>query len=136
MNKLIMIAALALLAGSASYAQQTAPSSARLMDTLPAGAGTVNNYSKHSVYDQSDNVVGEIADVLIGPDGRVSAFIVGVGGFLGLAEKHVAVPFDAIKAQKQGNNLYLVMNTSKEALQAARGYEYDRSTAQWTPGKS
>jgi hypothetical protein len=136
MNKLVMIAALALLAGSASYAQQTAPSSARLMNTLPAGAGAVNNYHKHSVYDASDNKVGEIADVLIDQQGRVSAFIVGVGGFLGLAEKDVAVPFDAIKGQKQGSNWYLVINTTKEALQAAQGYEYDRSAAQWVPEKS
>ena len=40
--------------------------------------------------------VGRIEDVLLDGDGRVRAAIIGVGGFLGLGEKSVAVPFDQL----------------------------------------
>lgn len=40
--------------------------------------------------------VGAIEDLLIGGDGRVSAVVIGVGGFLGLGEKLVAVPYDQV----------------------------------------
>ncbi|KQP42941.1 photosystem reaction center subunit H [Methylobacterium sp. Leaf104] len=40
--------------------------------------------------------VGSIEDVLIGDDGKVQAVVIGVGGFLGIGEKLVAVPYDAV----------------------------------------
>jgi PRC-barrel domain len=39
--------------------------------------------------------------VLIEKDGRIGAFIVSVGGFLGVGEKHVAVPFQAVHATQR-----------------------------------
>ena len=137
MKKLATAAVLAVLAGSAALAQQSnAPASARLMTTLPADSGTVTNYYKQNVYDPSDNKIGEISDVLIDQEGRVNAFIVAVGGFLGAGEKDVAVPFNAIKGKKKDNSWYLVMNTTKDALKSAPGYKYDRSKTQWVPEKS
>jgi putative membrane protein len=49
------------------------------------------------VYGANNENVGDINDVLIDHNGRVSALIVGVGGFLGIGEKNVAVPFDALE---------------------------------------
>jgi hypothetical protein len=40
--------------------------------------------------------VGEIEDVLLTEDGRVRAVVIGVGGFLGIGQKAVAVPFDKL----------------------------------------
>lgn len=40
--------------------------------------------------------VGKIEDVLVDGGGQVRAVIIGVGGFLGLGEKSVALPFDQI----------------------------------------
>ncbi|MCJ2080938.1 PRC-barrel domain-containing protein [Methylobacterium sp. J-090] len=40
--------------------------------------------------------VGTIEDVLLGADGRIETVVIGVGGFLGLGEKYVAVPFDLL----------------------------------------
>jgi hypothetical protein len=45
----------------------------------------------------ADENVGEIDDVVLGRDGRVVAVIVGVGGFLGIGEKKVAIPFEALE---------------------------------------
>lgn len=44
-----------------------------------------------------DNVrVGKVEDVVVDGEGRVRAVVMGVGGFLGIGEKQVAVPFDQI----------------------------------------
>jgi sporulation protein YlmC with PRC-barrel domain len=137
MKTIATAAVLAVLAGPAAYAQQPAtPPSARPLTTLPADSGTVANYYKQNVYDPSDNKIGEIADVLIDQEGRVNAFIVSVGGFLGAGEKDVAVPFNAVKGKKKDNKWYLVMNATKEALKDAPGYKYDSNKTQWMPEKS
>jgi sporulation protein YlmC with PRC-barrel domain len=107
---------------------------AQIHTTLPAESVTVTHWYKQNIYDPSDNKIGEIMDVLVDRDGKVSALIVGVGGFLGMGEKDVAVPFDAVKATTKDNNkYYLVMNSTKDALKSAKGFKYDRSAMTWMP---
>src|SRR5262249_16072600 len=74
--------------------------------TLPAGSVTVTHWYKQNVYDPSDNKIGEIMDVLVDRDGKVTALIVGAGGFLGMGEKDVAVPFNSVRATTKDNNKY------------------------------
>jgi PRC-barrel domain len=90
-----------------------------------------------NVYDPSDNKIGEIMDVLVDREGKVTALIVGVGGFLGAGEKDVAVPFNAVRVTNKNSNnsnkWYLVMNSSKDALKNAKGFKYDRNAMTWVP---
>ena len=95
---------------------------------------TVTHWYKQSVYDPADNKIGEIMDVLVDRDGKVTVLIVGVGGFLGLGEKDVAVPFNSVRATTKDNNTYyLVMNSTKDALKSAKGFKYDRNAMTWLP---
>ena len=41
--------------------------------------------------------IGEIKDLLVDNSGKIEGVVLGVGGFLGLGEHHVAVPFEQIK---------------------------------------
>jgi sporulation protein YlmC with PRC-barrel domain len=50
-----------------------------------------------NVYGPDDASIGEISDVLVGRDGQVDVAIVGVGGFLGIGQKDVGIPFDSIE---------------------------------------
>jgi len=75
-------------------------------------------------------------DVLLSPDGHVTAVIVGVGGFLGAGEKDVAVPFNSIKHTMKNQKVYLTMDTTKDALKAAPGLKYDREKTTWIPESS
>lgn len=134
MKRFAAAAALVLLVSTTAFAQPASPpASARMMTTLPGDSVTVTNYYKQNVYDTSDNKIGEIMDVLIGRDGKVNALIIGVGGFLGMGEKDVAVPFNAVKGTMKDNKWYLVMNTTKDALKSAPGYKYDKTKTQWVP---
>ena len=56
-----------------------------------------------------------------------------MGGFLGIGEKEVAVPFNSVRLTEKDGKRFLVMDTTKEALQSAPGYTYDRNKAQWVP---
>lgn len=49
------------------------------------------------VYNDSNEQIGEINEVLVNRQGQVEAVVIGVGGFLGLGEHDVAVPFSALK---------------------------------------
>src|SRR5262245_58985894 len=63
--------------------RQVAGPAAQIHTSLPAESATVTHWYKQNVYDPSDNKIGEIMDVLVDRDGKITALIVGVGGFLG-----------------------------------------------------
>jgi sporulation protein YlmC with PRC-barrel domain len=139
MKNLTTALTLVILTGTAALAQQPSattgaalPSSSEmLLKMVPANSLTVTDWYKQAVYDPSDVKIGEINDVLIDQNGRVSALIVGVGGFLGIGEKDVAVSFNAVKMIKKSDRDHLTMNTTKDALKTTVGYKYDRQTATW-----
>jgi PRC-barrel domain protein len=109
---------------------------AKIMTTLPSNAKTVTNWYKQAVYDPSDNKIGDVEDVLVSNDGKIEAAVIAVGGFLGMGEKDVAVPFDALKLTQKNNKWYLVMNSTKDELKSAPGWKYDRNTTTWMSDKS
>jgi len=136
-NKLAIAAAVAAAVTGSAYAQQTTgvgtPTQAQVLTTLPTNATTVTNYYKQNVYDPSDSKIGEISDVLVNKEGKIDAFIVSVGGFLGVGEKDVAVPFASVHATEKNGKWYLTMNATKEGLKSAQGYKYDKAKATWVP---
>jgi sporulation protein YlmC with PRC-barrel domain len=50
-----------------------------------------------SVYNDKNESVGSINDMLTDKSGNIKAVVIGVGGFLGVGEHLVAVPFDKVK---------------------------------------
>jgi sporulation protein YlmC with PRC-barrel domain len=106
------------------------------LSTLPPDSMTVTNYYKQDVYDKSQNSIGKIDDVLIDDkSGKVTALIVGVGGFLGMGEKDVALPFSAVKGEMKNNKWYLTADETKDSLKSAVGYKYNSSTTTWSLDK-
>jgi len=137
MRKLTYTAILLAIATTTASAQTPAPrqggAPAQVLSTIPGESVTVTHWYKQNVYDPSDSKIGEIMDVLIDRNGKATALIIGVGGFLGAGEKDVAVPFDAVQVTNKNNNkYYLVMNTTKDALKSAKGFKYDRNAMTWT----
>jgi hypothetical protein len=49
------------------------------------------------VYNQNNEKIGDISELLVDSSGKIQAVVVGVGGFLGIGERDVAIPFDQIK---------------------------------------
>ncbi|KQS96203.1 MULTISPECIES: PRC-barrel domain-containing protein [unclassified Rhizobium] len=74
-----------------------------------------STYIGQSVYNASDESIGEINDVIFTKDGSVEAAVIGVGGFLGIGEKNVAVPLDTITVATVPNSDDLKLTTQETA---------------------
>lgn len=91
----LSVVALAALPGQ-SLAQTTPPASAGFLTEAP-DALRASRVKGLSVVGQDHVRVGEIEDLLLGVDGRIVAVVIGVGGFLGMGEKAVAVPWSELR---------------------------------------
>jgi sporulation protein YlmC with PRC-barrel domain len=98
---------------------------------LPGDTAAVSTYYKRNVYDAADGKIGDVTDLIMGHDGKISTAVISVGGFLGVGEKEVAVPFHSLHVKKKDNSWYLVMNTTKEALTNAPKFAYSGERARW-----
>lgn len=79
-----------------------------------------------TVTNAKNESVGDINDVIIGKDGKVIGAIIGVGGFLGIGEKNVAVKWESFEVTPQPDNeadqLMVKLNVTKETLESAPAY--------------
>lgn len=83
-----------------------------------------------SVYNAQNENIGTVEDLIISSSGSVSAVVISVGGFLGIGEKKVALPYAALKAEKGDNNLTkMVVEGTKESLKAMPDYKYASSSS-------
>src|SRR5690606_13493605 len=62
--------------------------------------------------------IGSVTDLVISEDGDVEAVVVGVGGFLGIGQKNVALEFDTVEWVERDGSQWLVIPTNREALEA------------------
>ncbi len=108
---------------------------ARPMDTMPSDAMAITNWQDKNVYDPSENKIGEIKDMLVDKSGKIHAVIVSVGGFLGMGEKDVAIPFSSVYSSQRNGKTWLTINATKDTLKNAVGYRYDRTNGSWTVGR-
>src|SRR4029453_18696071 len=94
----IALVSAALLTGSA-FAQTTVSKS----DTTTASAAAhkdgwrASKLSGLNVYNEQNEKIGDISDVILDKSGKAAAVIIGVGGFLGMGEHLVSVPFDKFR---------------------------------------
>ena len=128
MTRPLLLAAATILAVSTAHA-------ASMMKSVPASSKTVSDWYKQDVYDPSNSSIGKIDDVLVSESGQINALVIGVGGFLGVGEKDVAVPFSAVKRTIKDKKNYLTLNTTKAELKSAQGLKYDSDKTAWVADK-
>src|SRR5829696_9085753 len=68
----------------------------RPMYELKQGKWRSSKLAGLDVYN-NDEKIGDINELIIGQDGKIEAVVIGVGGFLGIGEHNVALPFDQVK---------------------------------------
>ena len=89
---------------------------------------TASDFIGKRVYTRQGEDIGEVNDLIVTDNGSVQAVILGVGGFLGLGEKDVAVSMRSIEVQSDGNSAKLVVDASKDQLTNAPGYDRQKRT--------
>src|SRR5271168_1451909 len=87
----------ALFTGSASAqtANKPAADSAAMMHR--EGDWRASKLVGVNVYNEDNEKIGDINDVILDKSGKVENVILGVGGFLGMGEHYVAVAYDKLK---------------------------------------
>ncbi|QKV19033.1 PRC-barrel domain-containing protein [Oricola thermophila] len=78
----------------------------------------------HTSTAESAETIGDVNDIIMTPDGRAVAVIVGVGGFLGIGEKEVAMSIDELQWQSGADGeMVLVGGLSKQDLEGAPAFD-------------
>ncbi|UPJ51459.1 PRC-barrel domain-containing protein [Bradyrhizobium sp. 200] len=99
------LAASALLA-SVAFAQSPSATTDRATTAAPAAASDTSSFKGNwrasklvglNVYNDSNESLGSINDLLTDKSGDIKGVVIGVGGFLGVGEHLVAVPIDKVK---------------------------------------
>ena len=68
--------------------------------------------------------IGDVADMVVSSDGQITGVVIGVGGFLGIGEREVAVEFDQIEiSEDEGGTITFVLNATREQLEAAPEFQ-------------
>jgi hypothetical protein len=122
------LAALPVLAQETAPAQQPAPAAGG--DAAAAGASAptpVPEQSENQVRTQSlvgtdvtngQDTIGKVSDLVVTEDGKVDAIVVGIGGFLGIGQKKVALDWDSVKLTQQDDDWVFVVQATREQLEA------------------
>ncbi|MBS0533609.1 MAG: PRC-barrel domain-containing protein [Proteobacteria bacterium] len=145
----LMAAALAAVLATPAFAQSTtapapsaAPSATTHTDKTAAtpATGSANFVQSQqstdwrgskligaSVYGPDNASIGEINDLIVGTDGKISAVVVGVGGFLGVGQKDVALPFENISVTRKADSASIdkiKVSYTKDQLKSAPKFAY------------
>jgi hypothetical protein len=131
MNKMLTgsIVAFSMAVASASALAQTAGQST-LGVTVDQLQEVVDGYSAKNqiigstVYNEKNEKIGKIDDLIIAPDTSVSYAIIGAGGFVGLGKHQVAIPVEQFDLQ---DGKITLAGATKEAVKAMPEFEYSKS---------
>jgi sporulation protein YlmC with PRC-barrel domain len=80
-----------------------------------------------SVYGPDNKSIGSIDDLILDQKGGIKAAVIGVGGFLGVGQKDVAVPFAALHVQRKANSSSIdkiTVSYTKDQLTKAPKFAY------------
>lgn len=67
-----------------------------------------------AVYNEQNQKIGTISEILVSREGKAEAAVIGVGGFLGIGEHDVAVPFNSIQWKNSDQSNGKSDNNAKE----------------------
>lgn len=84
------------------------------------GDRLASNLIGATVTDANDENIGEISDLLLDENGSITAAVLGVGGFLGIGEKSVAVNMDSLEiSEGENGGMKVTLDTTRESLESA-----------------
>jgi hypothetical protein len=71
-----------------------------------------------------DKKIGDVSDLLFSKDGKLEAYILSVGGFLGVGAKEVALAPSSLQIVQDNNNWKLKVSMTKDQLAQAPNFEH------------
>ena len=123
------------LAGGAAFAQTTTPASPS--STAPAVSASSEQMNLKgnwrasklvglAVYNDANEKLGDISEILLDNTGKINAVIIGVGGFLGVGSRKIVVDWNALRFGKIANKKdSITLELTKAQVAAAPEYKED-----------
>jgi len=108
---------------TAAPAEAVADSTQAIAPEKPTLASAIIGRSVYSSADPESDNIGDVNDLIVDEKGAVTHAVVGVGGFIGIGEKNVAVPFDELKVVENNGDFRLVYSATKEQLESAPAFD-------------
>jgi hypothetical protein len=167
LKKLLLSAAIGALTVSGAFAQANPPVNPPATSAAPAAPATTSpkfvaaqsadqwvfsRFKGTDVIGPDNAHIGDVVDVLFDKSGKVDAVIIGVGGFLGIGEKNVAIDlsgFQVVPANTGSSansttsvrnddptNVKLKVSWTKEQLKQAADFQYYKAPARQTQAPS
>ena len=122
---ILMLASIALTAPTISHAQVAGSTligvSVAEMRDVSTGWSAKRTILGQPVFNDKNERVGSIDDIIIAPDKAVSYAIINAGGFIGLTKHDVAIPVSQLKLV---DNKLVLAGATKEALKASPPFQY------------
>lgn len=112
-------------ATSATTSSTTGTSSAKFVSSQNPDQWLASKFKGTDVVGADDKKIGDVSDILFDKDGKIEAFVVSVGGFLGVGSKDVALAPTAFNVVKgtEGSSDKLKLAMSKDELKQAQNFE-------------
>jgi hypothetical protein len=148
---MITTAAAALVVGSAAAQQTPPPSKAppAKSETMPNAQGShqfvttqaadqwlASKFKGTDVMGANNEKIGDVTDVLFDQNGRILAYVIGVGGFLGIGQKDVALAPNAFRVTNDRNEMKLMLAMSKDELKNAPEFKARSTRPEPTTGQA
>ena len=125
-NRFALLSGVAVLATALSLPAfaQGKPQTLSVMKVDPASLATGYRASKvigSNVYNDANEEVGTVDDLIVTPAAKVPYAVLSVGGFLGMGTRLVVVPIDSLDVKDKRMVLH---NATKESLKLLPAFAY------------
>ena len=115
------------LVGHAVYARRAPADMTKTTGQATMNADGTQDFAamKRTDLESMDNI-GQVNEIILSNDGKVRAIVIGVGGFLGLGERDVAVTMDQVTFATDPDDrseMYVVVNTNADMLKTSPAYD-------------
>lgn len=137
-RRFLTATAVATLVAAGAWAQDTTTQPAQPAPAPPAAEQAApptiiegkyhlaTNFLGEAVYDGLGNEaknIGDVNDLVLDKDGKVQSVVIGVGGFLGLGEKNVAMEYGKMKWAERDGDRWLVADVTMDQLNAMPAFD-------------
>lgn len=119
---LAAVAALMIVASPAG-AQTNSPAPLNFVEQQSDSEILGSDFIGTPVNTKDGQQIGRIANLVFDKEGKVELAVIGIGGFLGIGEKEVAVPFDALKSEMANGQQAFAVDSTKDQLMAAPAFK-------------
>jgi sporulation protein YlmC with PRC-barrel domain len=123
----LMLASIALMTSTIAQAQVAGSTvvgtAAADLREITLGWSANRQVLGQAVFNDKNERIGAVDDIVIAPDKAISYAIIGAGGFLGVGRHDVAIPVSQLT---QVDGKFVLAGATKEALKAMPPFEYNR----------